>query len=184
MKKANYILSLMLLIFLSVNQGVGATGLKSDTSVRYSFVQASGTWQINQMEIFDYDANGNKVKSVSKTWNGFSCENERQLVWTYNEKKQITATLIQSWNGKEWINNIQTIWTYSKGNQMEILNQKWNGKDWVNNYRVSSAFNSDGLISNGKETYSYWNGKEWVTDLLSLSKKYEISMSFFLANKQ
>lgn len=181
MRSTQLIFILPVLVLINFN-AIAGTKIKRDSSVSYLYNNLSESWQKSKVEVYEYNDANKKTKATCKKWNGFQCENEFQVSWTYDNKGRLICALMQLWDGEDWVNNYQIVWTFDRsGVQSSALNQDWNGREWVNNYLITCLYNKSGMITN--DIYQYWNGQSWVRDALAEQKKYQMVYPVYLAQK-
>jgi hypothetical protein len=128
----------------------------------YDSIQSSNwdttnnVWINHHRYIYTYDANGQILTGVVKSWVGTSWVNSDKIINTISSGKIINK-LSQGWGGV-WINSSQDIITFSGNNMINELFQNWNGTSWDNSGMNTNTYFGSNLINHLEQK---WNGTVW-----------------------
>lgn len=120
----------------------------------------NGNWVNDLFELCSYDANGNLLSSLWKSWDGFSFVNASRTTWSYTDNGKVQTETKQQWTAGAWVNAEKTTNTYDiNGNLVASLNELWVNGAWENNFYDLLTYNTTNLLTG--LTRQIYNGNGW-----------------------
>jgi len=130
-------------------------------------------WLYNYGNEFLYENNGNLKETVNYTWSGGKVgwlqTGKTRHFYDKNEFEIRNEYYNQDPEKKIW--RIRTLSEFSYdtgGNRIELINFNWNSgtKEWIRHFKISKAFNAEGICAEEKyyvwdETGQSWTGSAW-----------------------
>lgn len=124
----------------------------------------NGAWVNELFELCNYDANGNQLSSLWKSWDGVSYVNASKTTWIYSDNHKVLSENKQFWAAGAWTNAEKTTNTYDvNGNLVASLKEMWENGAWKNDVYDLLSYNATNLITGlTRQTY---NGNGWINAL-------------------
>jgi hypothetical protein len=104
-------------------------------------------WKNQNGNIATFDANGNILTKIERTWVNNAWVNDERYTYTYDAGNRELTALTEKWTNNAWVEDSKYITTYNGlGKVTEILMQVNNGFGLENSKRTTNSYNGNNAL--------------------------------------
>ncbi len=154
-----------------------------DSTFTKIWLTPENMWFNSGLIIYTYDANGNEIEFLEKTWYSNSWNNNRKITTTFNENNQKTSWVLQRWAYSNWLNVERVIYQYDENGNMNFAyhetwdenNSAWNRTDGTIDFLDNSGME---FVLQASEINVFYSGLTEVSENSDLIKDFKLKQNF------